>query len=266
MLYLVGIGLDSEKDITLKGLEAVRSSEKIYLEEYTSQLSVPVSQLEQLYGKEVVRADRETIQDRKGTIVEEARSGNISVLVIGDALSATTHVDLLQTAKERQVGCTVIHNASIMTAVSVCGLPLYNYGQTVSIPFFTEKWMPESFYDRIVANKQRGLHTLCLLDIKVKERDEDGGYRPSRFMSVSDAARQILFVAQKRKDGAIEDSTVGVGLARIGTQTEAIHPATLAQLAETDLGAPLHSLVIPGSVTVYEKEFYEKMFSFSQFT
>ncbi len=41
--------------------------------------------------------------------------------------------------------------------------------QAVSIVFFTETWRPDSFYDRIAANRRAGLHTLCLLDIKVKE-------------------------------------------------------------------------------------------------
>ena len=35
--------------------------------------------------------------------------------------------------------------------------------------FFTDTWRPDSFYDRIAANRKLGLHTLCLLDIKVKE-------------------------------------------------------------------------------------------------
>ncbi len=39
--------------------------------------------------------------------------------------------------------------------------------QAVSIVFFTDDWRPDSFYDRILANTQQGLHTLCLLDIKV---------------------------------------------------------------------------------------------------
>ena len=41
--------------------------------------------------------------------------------------------------------------------------------QAISIVFFTDSWRPDSFYARIAANRQRGLHTLCLLDIKVKE-------------------------------------------------------------------------------------------------
>jgi len=52
-----------------------------------------------------------------------------------------------------------------MNAIGCCGLQLYNYGQTVSIVFFTETWRPDSFYQKIKANRNIGLHTLCLLGI-----------------------------------------------------------------------------------------------------
>ena len=41
--------------------------------------------------------------------------------------------------------------------------------QAVSLVFFTDAWRPDSFYARILANRRRGLHTLCLLDIRVRE-------------------------------------------------------------------------------------------------
>ena len=40
MLYIIGLGLSDETDITVKGLKAVQSSERIYLEAYTSILTV----------------------------------------------------------------------------------------------------------------------------------------------------------------------------------------------------------------------------------
>lgn len=61
------------------------------------------------------------------------------------------------------VDVKVVHNASVMNAVGVCGLQLYRYGETVSIPFFTETWRPDSFYEKIQRNRTLGLHTLCLL-------------------------------------------------------------------------------------------------------
>lgn len=60
-----------------------------------------------------------------------------------------------------------------MNAIGACGLALYNFGQTVSIPFFTDSWRPDSWLVRILENWQLGLHTLCLLDIKVKEQSEE---------------------------------------------------------------------------------------------
>lgn len=40
MLYLVGLGLGDETDITVKGLEVVKKAERVYLEAYTSILLV----------------------------------------------------------------------------------------------------------------------------------------------------------------------------------------------------------------------------------
>ena len=48
---------------------------------------------------------------------------------------------------------------------------LYQYGYTVSIPLFEGEWRPTSFYDRIKYNSEGGMHTLCLLDIKVLVHD-----------------------------------------------------------------------------------------------
>lgn len=40
MLYLVGLGLADERDITVKGLEVVKKAARVYLEAYTAVLLV----------------------------------------------------------------------------------------------------------------------------------------------------------------------------------------------------------------------------------
>lgn len=60
-----------------------------------------------------------------------------------------------------------------MNAAGACGLALYNFGQTISIPFFTDSWRPSSWLGRVEENNRIGLHTLALLDIKVKEQSEE---------------------------------------------------------------------------------------------
>lgn len=39
MFYLVGLGLGDARDITVRGLEVVKSCARVYLEAYTSQLT-----------------------------------------------------------------------------------------------------------------------------------------------------------------------------------------------------------------------------------
>lgn len=45
MLYLVGLGLADETDITVRGLEIVKKAERVYLEAYTSILLVDKEKL-----------------------------------------------------------------------------------------------------------------------------------------------------------------------------------------------------------------------------
>ncbi len=51
MLYLIGLGLGDAKDITVKGLEAVRSASHVFLEAYTSILTTGKEELESFYGR-----------------------------------------------------------------------------------------------------------------------------------------------------------------------------------------------------------------------
>ena len=105
-------------------------------------------------------------------ILSLAKTANVAFCVVGDALCATTHTDLILRCRQNKphpIDTTVVHNASVMNAVGACGLQVYRFGETVSIPFFSKTWRPLSFYDKVLENRARGLHTLCLLDIKVKE-------------------------------------------------------------------------------------------------
>jgi diphthine synthase len=49
MLYVIGLGLGDEKDITLRGLEAIKKCKKVFLENYTSILGVDINKLTAFY-------------------------------------------------------------------------------------------------------------------------------------------------------------------------------------------------------------------------
>ncbi|KAH8996734.1 Diphthine synthase [Lactarius akahatsu] len=258
MFYIIGLGLSDEKDITLRGLEAVRSSSRLYLEAYTSILTVRKERLEEFYGKPLILADRDMVETQSDEILRDAHIQDVSLLVVGDPFGATTHTDILLRARALGIPTRVIHNASIMNAIGACGLQLYNFGQTVSLVFFTDTWRPDSFYDRVRENADLGMHTLVLLDIKVKEQSEENLargrkiYEPPRYMSILQAVTQLAEVEDARRGGVlVPERTLAVALSRVGggPDDERIVCGTLAQLREQPpemFGEPLHSLVIVG--------------------
>lgn len=220
-LYLVGLGLGDAKDITVRGLEIVKQVGKVYLENYTSILCCGQQELEQLYGRSIVLVDRDMMETGCEEILDSAQVGGAAVLVVGDPLNATTHTDLLLRAASRKIPYKIIHNASILNSVACCGLQIYNFGETVSIPFWTDTWKPESFYDKIMRNRANNLHTLCLLDIKIKEPNLELMIKgitkmdPPRFMSISQAAEQLVAIMRNRQsksnDHHQDNAKVGLG-------------------------------------------------------
>uniref|UniRef100_A0A1I8AV88 diphthine methyl ester synthase n=1 Tax=Steinernema glaseri TaxID=37863 RepID=A0A1I8AV88_9BILA len=260
VFYLIGLGLGDVDDITVRGLKAARSCTRIYLEAYTSILcyGLDKSALEDAFGKEVIEADRELVEQQSDVILAGADQENVAMLVVGDPFGATTHTDFVLRCKEKNIPVKVVHNTTIMSAVGCCGLQLYSFGETVSIVMWTDNWQPDSYYDRIKANLQRGLHTLCLLDIKVKEQSVENLmkkrkiYEPPRYMTCAEAAAQLISIAERKKalgeEPAYTADSMCVGLARVGWEDQRIVYCSLRQMAETDMGLPLHCLCIPGTV------------------
>ena len=269
VLYLIGLGLSNEKDITIKGLEYIKESEYVYMEYYTSILGVDKNTLENFYGKEIILADREMIEnDFDKEILEKAKNKKVSLLVVGDPLSATTHMDLYIRCINENVKVIVVNNASILNSIGVTGLSLYKFGQTVSIPFFTQKWRPYSFYDKICLNYKNDLHTLLLLDIKVKEISEENLargkkiYEKPRFMSVNVALEQLLEASKNCENNEyknmINEENLCFGVARIGSEDQIIYAGEIKNIIKKDFGKPLHSVVICGkNLSSIEKEVFE---------
>jgi len=267
VLFIIGLGLNDEKDITLRGLEKIQSSTKIFLEAYTSILNTNVDfkqKLEDLYKKSIVIADRNMVESEAEQIYEPALDTNVCFLVVGDPVCATTHSDIILRARSIGVQVEIIHNASVMGAVGSCGLQLYNFGATVSIPFFDDNWKPTSFYEKIKYNEDGGMHTLCLLDIKVKEPDFDAMiksgktdvYLPPRYMTVNVCIEQLIEVEEMKKGGAYDkDETMCVGMARLGQDSQCIKAGTMTDLLKEDFGGPLHCFVICGEVHELEMEY-----------
>ena len=262
MLHLIGLGLGNEKDITVNALDAIRRCGRIYLENYTSVLCCSAETLERFYEREITVCDRAFVEsDGVDGMLKRAEEEDVAFLVVGDCFAATTHADLVLRAHEKNVKVKTYYNASIMNACAGSGLQLYNFGKTVSLCFFTKTWKPDSFYDSIKMNKSNGgLHTLVLLDIRVKEPTVEALctgkkiYEPARFMSVSTAARQMLYVENEvRKEGVYNEDSMVVATARVGQEDERFISCTLKEMCRINAGGPLHSLILVGT-EVHELE------------
>lgn len=251
MLTFIGLGLWDEKDVSLKGLEAIRAADVVYAEFYTSRLmGSALERLEALYGKPVKILAREDVEQRpQDSVLEDAMAKNVVFLTGGDAMVATTHVDLRLRARKRGIATAIVHGASILSAVSgLTGLQNYRFGKSATIAFPYKDTISETPYDTVRDNKARGLHTLLFLDI-----DREKGY-----MAIGQGAELLLAVEKRRREGVLADA-LGVGIARAGSPSPVVHAAKLEELQDYDFGAPLHVLAVPGSLHFLEEEALEAL-------
>ncbi len=175
VFYIIGLGLGDPEDISLKAVRVIKNCKEVYLEYYTSVMSSSNADLQKLLGVKLIEADRDFCEIEIDNLLERItkdNEGNYAFLVVGDAFCATTHSDLYLRAVKLGIKVEVIHNASIISAVGCSGLQVYRFGQVVSVPLWNPKWKPDSFYGKILQNRNSGLHTLVLVDIKVKERTQ----------------------------------------------------------------------------------------------
>ncbi len=235
--------MGDEKDITLRGKKAIADSDAVFLEGYTSMLLKDRVGLATLHNKEIEVLGRQGVEQEADRILAATKQGNAAFLVVGDVFTATTHHDLYLRAKEQGIPVKVIPNAGVMNAISLTGLDLYKFGRTTTLVYPEKNYRPTSFYDVIVENKKRGLHTLCLLDIKMDEQ---------RFMTVNEALKLLLEIAEEKNDNTITLHTHAVGVARLTGEDQKILYGPISELLIEDFGAPLHCVVIPG--TLHEVE------------
>ena len=242
-LYIVGLGLNDEKDITVKGLGVVKKCELVYLESYTSMLNCTVKDLEAFYNKKIILASRKMVESDDNKILKNAKSKNVALLVIGDPMSATTHIDLHLRARKLGINCEIIHNASIVSAVGITGLQVYKFGRIASIPLHNEN--VESPYDVLKGNLSLGLHTLFLLDLEPENE---------KYMKISDAIRYLLKVELRRNEKVFSEKTLCLGCARIGSENQLVKYGIAKELLRFDFGNPVQCLIVPGKLHFVEEE------------
>ncbi len=234
MLILASLGV-GEREIPMKTIELARESDVLLLEAYTTELLVSKEELERLIGREIREVKRQELEEESEKIIELAKEKRVCILVGGDALTATTHVSLLLEAKKRGIETKVVHGSSIYTAICETGLQIYKFGRTVTLP---KDRIVKSVYDNIKENKERGLHTLVLLDIG---------------LSVTDALKLLEAMEEEFKENVIKKGDKIVVCSRLGSDESKIAYGRIEDLKQMHFSTPA-VLIIPGKLHFIEEE------------
>ncbi|MEM3342029.1 MAG: diphthine synthase [Thermoplasmata archaeon] len=271
-LTFIGLGLWDYRDMSIRAREAIQNAEVVFAEFYTAFLGgCTLQELSAFTGKEIRVLTRKQVEE-EDIVFRTAISCDVAFLCAGDALAATTHQDILIRAKKYGINTSIIPGTSIFTAAAgLAGLQHYKFGKTTTIPFPEEHYFPTSPLEVIKKNRDLGLHTLVLLDIRVMDNTSKTAstenpetiipdtsisetIRHYRCMSANTGFSVLRKMEEKCSLGVIHDDLLVVALARAGSPDALVVAGRLRDVERTELGPPMHSIIIPGELHYLEEE------------
>jgi len=241
MLNIIGIGLRGTGSITFDEFDALRTSDLVYIDQYTS-IGQPglVKKISSMLDREVIPLNREDLEN--GSILKPAMDKTVSLIVIGDPLMATTHNEIRFEALNRGIKVRLFENASIInTAVGKAGLMIYKVAPPVSLPKVNEKFFPMSVIDKIKRNLEIGLHTPLLIDLDGAEN-----------IPLHDAIESLMEMQNRRGyKGLIDEVCI---LSRISFKDERIIFGKIDDVMHENAASP-YMIIILASLDDNERRF-----------
>jgi len=253
-LWLIGLGPGDLDHITERARRVARGCSKRYLEGYTAVLPpAEEEKLESVVGP-WERLMRDGVESPEN-MLEEAGESAVALLVVGDPMQATTHIDLEERCAEQGIGFQVIPGLTATAlAVSLSGLQSYRFGRQVTIPFSDGDYLPTSPFEMICRNKEAGMHTLALLDL-----DPTGmGLESPRPMTPREAVDHLVRM-NKRSEGFDEsvEEWDGLLLSDLGTEEESVVSGSMKSISKIERGH-VHALIIAAEFSGMEAEAFER--------
>ncbi len=246
MFYLIGIGL-KPGHLTSEAKEAIAKCSHVFLDTYTSAYAEGnIEELKEIFGGEIIALNRKAIEEGFSPVLKDAKASgeDIALLVFGNVLSATTHIQLLLDAKKLGIKAMVLPGISIFDFVGSTGLDQYRFGRACTIVAPKENYAPESFYDIIESNFNARMHTFCLLDI-----DAEKNYK----MTVAEALSILAKIEKKQGKDILKKATL-IGLYALGSAKQMVMSGDLEKMQRSSFALFPQSLVIAVSLTAKEKE------------
>ena len=240
-LWLIGLGPGDLQQMTVAALDAARSADHRFLEGYPALLPPDeLDGMEALIGswEMRMRSAVETPDD----LLSLAQSSKVALLVVGDPLQATTHVDLQIRCEELGVPCHIEHGISITTIVTgAVGLQSYRFGRQCTFAYPYGEYLPTSPLEIILANRERDLHTLALLDL-----DPTGMGEGEQHPMTSEIAVEVLRRMAKALEVDVESWTL-VLCSDMGTDDARISVGSPVEISGIK-GGRLHCLIVPAKL------------------
>ena len=271
-LLLVGMGMGRLEGMTHEALQAASAAEHRRYEAYTALW--PDEELERLEARigAIQRVMRPEVEE-PDELLALASTSLVALLVVGDPLQATTHVDLQLRAAEAGVECRVFHGLSITTLVTgAVGLSNYKFGRQTTLTYPYGGWIATSPLEVVAVNWAQNLHTLALLDL-----DPTGqGTGEQQPMTPADAANAMRLMWKKLSDAELRDDAADTAqqskhamieefldraiddvrvvlCSDMGTPDQALVTTTMGKLGH-EKGGRLNSLVFPAGTGEIEEK------------
>lgn len=271
-LLLIGMGPGQIGSMTIEARNAAKSADFRRYEAYTALWPADeLTKLEEDIGdiEMVMRPEVESPTE----LLDLAKNHLVALLIVGDPLQATTHVDIQLQALEAGINCMVFHGISITTLVTgAVGLSNYRFGRQTTITYPYGGWVATSPLEVIAVNLFQNQHTLALLDLdptgagtgkqvpmQPKDAYDSLGLMKEKLSStISDMPEESTFDSMKKlafKEFVANglDSIKVVLCADMGTKEEKITYTTVGDLKNTD-GGRLNSLIFPAITSEVEEK------------
>jgi len=247
MLFLVGLGLWNEKDISIKGYEIVSKADEVYVEFYTSKLcGTNLETLKKFFKRDIKELKRRDLEEECDKLIEKAKNKNIVILIPGDPTIATTHISLKIEAKKLGVKTEIVNAAGIINAIcGLTGLQIYKFGKSATISFPYKNVISKAPLRVIKENRKINAHTLLYLDLHPKP------------MTIKDGVALLEQIDTEK----MLDSCYAVGVARAGSDNPTVKCDLIRKLKNFNFGPPLHCLVVLAPRLHFLEYEYLKMFA-----
>ena len=143
---------------------------------------------------------------------------------------------------QRDIPCHVEHGISITTIVTgAVGLQSYRFGRQCTFAYPYGDYLPTSPLEVILENKERGLHTLALLDL-----DPTGMGEGNQIPMTPQIAVDVLLKMASKLEVDVEEWQL-VLCSDMGTKDAQVSVGSAQQISSVS-GGRIHCLLIPAEL------------------